>query len=300
MNRTALSVVLTTVVTALTAAVVAAGSGGVAPAAVSPQTRPAEKKLPGPPWHLVDLWWDLGKESPFESYSIDVDISETVPSSVNLYVAPLGIAHLNKTPFYGGIQTKMAGYTKRNRRLHSIGRGFIFSMWGQRSLDAIRIPADGVCESSGYEGDFVSVRRPFDWKKGKYTYRVVRMDKEVVDGNSYTWGGVLVHSHETDENVFVGALRFPGENLTLGRKVASFVEIYGRRIPLTDIPKLTVTFGNLKVNGKPVDKPPVTAIYPKNAPDYASATCKDGAVLVTVGEEVKNRTQRQVKLNPGK
>ena len=30
------------------------------------------------PCHLVDLWWDIGQDVPFESYSIDVTISEEI------------------------------------------------------------------------------------------------------------------------------------------------------------------------------------------------------------------------------
>jgi len=95
------------------------------------------------PWHLVDLWWDLGKESPFQSYSIDVTISDDVPSTTNLYIAPIGIAHLNKIPFYGGIQTQADGNTKSDRLLRKIGPGFLMSMWGERSLEAIRKSKDG-------------------------------------------------------------------------------------------------------------------------------------------------------------
>ena len=87
-----------------------------------------------------------------------------------------------------------------------------------------------------------------------------------------------IYSHENDENIFVGALRFPGENLVLARKLASFVEIYGQPIPVEQIPKLTVTFGNLRVNGTPVEKPSATAMYPKRVPDYAEALAQDGQV----------------------
>ncbi len=24
------------------------------------------------PWHLVDIWWDIGQDTPFESYSRDL------------------------------------------------------------------------------------------------------------------------------------------------------------------------------------------------------------------------------------
>lgn len=268
-------------------------SSGIPTSGAEPQ--PA-KEYKSPPWHLVDLWWDIGQDSPFESYSIDVDISDDLPSTKSLfYIAPIGIAHLGKTPFYGGIQTQADGYTKRDQRLRKIGPGFIFSMWGERSLDAIRPSIGGFCQSSGHEGDFVSVRRPYEWKKGKYTYKVVRMDKEEIDGQAFTWVGVFLFSHERGENVFVGALRFKGENLVFAGKVASFVEVYGQRIPVEEIPKVTVTFGNLAVNGKPV-KAIATAIYPKSVPDYAEAVGKDGVVVVTVGQAVKDRTRRNVTL----
>lgn len=256
----------------------------------------AAKEYPPPPWHLVDLWWDLGQEQPFESYNIDVEISDDVPSSKNLYIAPIGIGHLSKTPFYGGIQTQADGYTKRDQHLRKIGPGFIFSMWGERSLDAIRPSIGGFCQSSGHEGDFVSIRRPYEWKKGKFTYTIVRMDKEEIDDKPFTWVGVFVYPHEKEENVFVGALRFKSENLVLSQKLASFVEIYGRRIPLTEIPQVSVNFGNLVVNGKPVKPTTVFATYPKKSPDYAEAVAKDEAVVVKVGQPVEDRTQRKVQL----
>ncbi|MFO0905043.1 MAG: hypothetical protein U0939_18705 [Pirellulales bacterium] len=248
------------------------------------------------PWHLIDLWWDLGADAPFESYSIDVSISEDVPSTTNLYIAPIGLGHLNKTPFYGGIQTQADGNTKADKRLRKIGPGFLMSMWGQRSLDAIRPAEGGLCQSSGHEGDFVSVRRPFEWKKGKYTYRVVKMDQEMVEGQPMTWVGAFVYGHDKDENIFVGALRFPGEQLKLSRKVASFVEIYGGRIPVEQIPQVVVTFGELKVNGELRPAPPVEAIYPQGVPDFADAKLLDRHVVIDVGKEVAERTERRVKL----
>ena len=248
------------------------------------------------PWHLVDTWWDIGQETPFESLAVDVSISDDIPSSVSLYIAPIGIGHLSKTPFYGGIQTMADGYTKKEPKLRTIGPGFLFSMWGERSLDAIR-PADGgLCQSSGHEGDFVSVRRPFAWKKGKFTYRLARMDQETIEGKPYTWIGAFVHAKQTDENLFVGALRFKGEKLVLARSVANFVEVYGRRRPVADIPKVTVTFSAPVVNGVPAANPSASAVYPKDVPDYADAVAKDGSLVVTVGQPVEGRTKRNVKL----
>jgi hypothetical protein len=58
----------------LFAPVVHAGPAGLAGTA-EPDYKPM-------PWHLVDLWWDLGRKSPFESYSVDVNIDTDVPPEV--------------------------------------------------------------------------------------------------------------------------------------------------------------------------------------------------------------------------
>ncbi len=250
-----------------------------------------------PPWHLVDIWWDTGEDRRFESYSIAVEIREEVPADVRLYVAPIGIATLSGTKFYGGIQTMADGYSKQNRRLRPIGRGLLMSMWGERSEEAIRPSVGGLFQSSGHEGDFVSVRRPYAWTKGTYTYRVVRMDEEVVNGQPHTWVGAFLYSHANDENVFIGALRFSGKDLVLGRSLASFVEIYGPRIPVDRIPSVTVTFGDLRLGGQPVAPDSATAVYPKDVPDYAEASATEGRIRVVVGRQV-DRTQRRVRLLP--
>jgi hypothetical protein len=258
------------------------------------ESQDPEKSYAPMPWHLVDTWWDIGKATPFESLAVDVTISDDVPSSVNLYIAPIGLGHLSKTPFYGGIQTQADGYTRRDQKLRQIGPGFLFSMWGERSQNAIRASDGGFFQSSGHEGDFVSVRRAFGWKKGKYTYRLSRMDQQTIDGKTYTWVGAFVYSHENDENLFVGALRFKGENLILDRNVANFIEVYGRRRPVTDIPKVTVTFSPPIVNGIVATNSTAKAIYPKSVPDYAEGAVHDGSLVIKVGHAVKGRERREV------
>jgi hypothetical protein len=114
---------------------------------------------------------------------------------------------LSGSKFYGGIQTQADGCTKWDRRLRKIGPGFLMSMWGQRSPDAI---------------------------------------------------------------------------------------------PLEQIPEVTVTFGNLRVNGSPVEKPSATAVYPRQIPEYAEAVAQDGQLVVTVGKPVPVRKQRRVELLPEK
>ncbi len=250
------------------------------------------------PWHLVDIWWDSGKDVPFESFSMDVAIRDDLPANVHVYVAPLGICHLDKTALYGGFQTQADGNTKRDQHLRGIGRGLICSMWGERSYDAIRPSIGGFCQSSGHEGDFISVRRPYEWAKGNYTYRLVKMETEKQGDKSFTWIGAFVYSEANDENVFIGALRAPGTGLSFNRKFASFVEIYGGVIPLSDIPKAAVTFGPVKINGQPVEIKSARAIYPVGVPEVAQTTEKEGRLTVNFGTMRAKPDQHDVKLLP--
>ena len=276
-------------------AILCSSSGLVVAQDASPSTA-SQKEYVRMPWHLVDLWWDFGEDTPFQSFSFDITISDPVPPETRLYLAPIGLGHLSGTAFYGGIQTQLDGNTRSDKQLRKLGPGFLMSMWGERSVDAIRPSMGGYLQSSGHEGDFISVRRPYVWDQGVYTYRLTRMDEEQIDGKPHTWVGAFVYSHQKDEHVFLGALRFPGKDLILDRKIANFVEIYGQRRPVSEIPKLTVTFGNPVLNGKPVDPKAIDAVYPQGVPDFAEAKLRDGAVVVTVGTPVEGRTERNPKL----
>jgi hypothetical protein len=88
--------------------------------------------------------------------------------------------------------------------------------------------------------------------------------------------------------------------LVLGRKVANFVEVYGRRRPVADIPKVTVMFGPPVVNGKAVPNTTAEAVYPKGVPDYADTVARDGSLVVTVGTPVEGREKRRAVLIEGK
>jgi hypothetical protein len=140
-------------------------------------------------------------------HRVVVDQAEGLRLRPHRRKATVGLAELSGSKFYGGIQTQADGCTKWDRRLRKIGPGFLMSMWGQRSPDAI---------------------------------------------------------------------------------------------PLEQIPEVTVTFGNLRVNGSPVEKPSATAVYPRQIPEYAEAVAQDGQLVVTVGKPVPVRKQRRVELLPEK
>lgn len=217
----------------------------------------AEVTLPPRPWHMADVWWHFAnKTEHFESLSVDVTIDRDVPSAYNLYVAPVGIAQMNGFDFYGGLQTNINGWkTKEDHKRVFPGKGAIFSRWSNDKktpigLAHLRMPADGLCESAGYEGEFCSVRRPLLWTKGTYTYSIVKGDTETIDGQPHTWFHCIIRNHATGALTSIGSLRFEGTDFTFWEKNAAFVEIYStEKIPSSGIPKVNVTFGYPRING---------------------------------------------------
>ena len=73
-------------------------------------------------------------------------------------------------------------------------------------------------------------------------------------------------------------------------------EIYGPPRPVDAIPKLTVTLGDLRINGKSVVKPTAIAEYPEGIPDYAEARGQGTTVVISVGRPVQDRKRRRVDL----
>lgn len=246
-----------------------------------------------PPWHLVDLWWNIsGEVNNIEKISMDVFISDEIPQNINLYIAPIGLGKLNGVSFYGGLQTNTGGFiSKTDQRYKNWGRGLLFSRWDERSLDAVSLADGGFCQSAGYEGDFVGVRNTYKWSKGLYNIELRVLKPEQLDlpeDKNNTWIGMFIYSYEHSDWKYVGALRFPGKKLTLDKSFASFVEIYGKTIKEGDIPSFTVAFSNFKVNGKPaISSGNITAIYPNEVPDRAKTVFTDGEVQVIVGPKVE-------------
>ena len=257
-------------------------------------TNAAPKKLPRQPWHLADVWWSFESATPrFDSLDLDVTIDRDVPETVNLYIAPCGLGELSGIKFYGGLQSNINGWQSRTNptRVH-LGRGGIFSRWGKGKLSVAqaRGAEDSHYEAAGYEGDFVSVRRPFAWTKGSYTWSLRAADTEHANGTNYTWVSCFITAHATGETRFIGSLRFEGADLTFWNKHAAFVEVYSTaKIPKSEIPEVKVTFGYPRVNGQPPKLKSARVVHPgpgqqSGSPDCATAVAQGSDVVVTVGK----------------
>ena len=75
--------------------------------------------------------------------------------------------------FYFGLQTDVRDRGQGRGR----GKGLIFSRWGERDLAFARVAddEDGWYQSSGHEGDFIGVRRSYNWGTGDYRMRLALM-----------------------------------------------------------------------------------------------------------------------------
>ena len=251
--------------------------------------------LPRLPWHLADIWWDFeGPIENFDSFSMEISIDRDVPSTCNLYIAPVGVAEINGLMFYGGIQSNINGWdSKESRTRVHPGPGGIFSRWSKDKktpigLGHVRLAKDGLCESAGYEGEFCSVRRPFAWKKGTYTYSIVRTDYDSSATPPGTWFQASVFEHSTGRIFYIGSIRFEGENFSWWRRHAAFVEVYStEKIRRSPIPKVKVTFGYPRYNGVEPKCLKATVHYnvtgPVASPSCAKAVAKGKAIEVEVG-----------------
>lgn len=262
--------------------------------------------LPKSPWHVVNIWWDFEKPvEHFTSLEMDVTIDRDVPSDYNLYVSPCGIAKINGLQFYGGLQTNVNGWANKEsrERVHP-GKGAIFSRWSSDKktpigLDHVRtVGADCLVESAGYEGEFASVRRPFAWTKGTYTYSITKGASETVKGVDCTWFDCRVKDSQGAVQE-VGSLRFEGTDFTFWEKHSAFCEVYSTtKISKSGIPKVNITFGWPRLNGSKVALKKAFAYYPHDtgpaAPDCAWAKAEGENCAVEIGpifkrDEAKRR-----------
>jgi hypothetical protein len=218
-----------------------------------------------------------------------------------LYISPCGIAKINGLQFYGGIQTNINGWANKEsrERVHR-GKGGIFSRWSSdkttpNGLDHVRPAADDcLVESAGYEGEFASVRRPFAWSKGTYIWCIT---KGVTEGES-TWFTCSIRDAKGAVHE-VGSLRFEGTDFTFWERHSAFVEVYSTsKIPKSGIPKVKVTFGWPRLNGRRVPLKKAHAYYPDkggpDSPDCAWVKVDGENCVVEVGpifkrDELKRR-----------
>jgi hypothetical protein len=246
--------------------------------------------IASPPWHLVDI--DIFFDSlrlPLETYTIDVEVLTDVPDNMYLYISPFAGTSINGVDFYGGMQTRCGGYKDPEHESNKSpfkeqGRSMIFSRWDERSGEAIQMAEGGVCESSGYEGDFISVRNKLNWNKGKYTFLLFRTNRlTIINKQIHTFVNLSVYDHQTKKTINCGSLAFPGTDLIFSNRQMIFAELYGKEVNASDIPYCKVEFSNIRYNADPVDIQLSAALYDLNYPVLSNAQYENGRFTIEIG-----------------
>ena len=129
---------------------------------------------------------------------------------------------IGNVDFYFGLQTDVGGHPENVG-----GKGFVFSRWETRDLANARVAdsEEGWAESAGHEGDFIGVRRRYNWGAGEYR---VSFAPDGADSEG-EWFGVWITDKATYETTWIGSLKFPYENgrAAIGSQVYTNMEIYG-------------------------------------------------------------------------
>ena len=200
---------------------------------------------------MAYIWWewDRRRTKGFEEVIVDFTIHNDVElrGQNGLYLM-LVSGDLSDVGFYFGIQTDVHS----PERPYNRGKGLIFSRWEERDLSNARVAeTDGWTQSSGHEGDFIGVRRSYEWGAGNYRARIAP-DNSGPPENDGRWFGVWVTDLETNVTTWAGSLKFPLKDgrALIRPSVYSTVEIYGGTTRPIDIPKWHVSFKRPLGDGK--------------------------------------------------
>ena len=143
--------------------------------------------------------WGPGK-SRFQELIVDFTIHNDPGNWSNQhgYFLILMQGYLSTWPFYFGLQTNV--HDDRGEK------AALFSRWGTRDLSLARFdPDEGWTQSSGHEGDFIGVRRSYEWGVGDYRARIAK-DGQDSDG---AWFSVWLTDLNANVTTWIGALKFP-------------------------------------------------------------------------------------------
>lgn len=258
------------------------GAGRAASVSLSAECRPASSVFdyadgpqlpPGAevptPWHMTNVQVNFTSiPDNFDTFCTTFRIEGEVAEGIRFYFSPFN-SSINKLSLYGGLQTYYDG-RGTGGSFEVRGRGGIFSRWEERDTGAIRRADGGLIESSGHEGNFISVRNDFAWGEGRYRQCLVRSDQVAGDplpGSyaasdiafawnrgkyAHTWVRMEATNLDSGATMVIGALAFPGRTLKLPARNILFAEMYGNPnpFPVRDVPAMTLTIENFQLDDK--------------------------------------------------
>ncbi len=264
--------------------------------------------FPSIPWHLMVLSWDYADSIPdFQRIDMDITIDRDVSTDYFLYIAPFNGAFNGET-FYAGIQTNIGGFTtKEMTKRVGGGKGGIFSRWSRDhvtpiGLEYVEMYENGLCESAGYEGEFCSVRRPYEWTEGTYTLSLVKEETIEFKGESHSWVCMMVTDKKDGTVTRIGRLLFSGEKLEWRSGNHAFVETYDFKDGFRHVPEAAITFHRPMIGDKTIPLTGLRAHQPTsgveepngNTPNCAYITSENTDVTVHITSDVRPQSKNEI------
>ena len=207
-----------------------------------------------PPFNLAKVWWwwryngdCTGAFLEFETVTVDFTIHNDPNYSTRggMFLMLLN-GNISGKSFYFGLQTRLQPPLGR-----PAAKGTLFSRWDTRDQGNAAADSDhGWTYDGGYEGDFVSARRSYEWSAGDYRARLAR-DSSRESNADGVWYGLWFTDLDTNVETWIGSLRFPlveGETHIEGL-FSTVLEIYGGAVRPADVPAWHVSVGIPAVDG---------------------------------------------------
>ena len=214
----------------------------------------------------ADWGWDQSLR--FDEIAVTVTIHNDIEYKQDngLYLIGCTALTIGGHGSYFGLQTKAT--TGASHNYSTIGKGAIFSVWGTPTLDGVRGPDVHYVESGSYEGNFLSVRIPYDWEAGEYTMRIAAEESD----DQGRWFGYYVN------DTWAGSLRFP-HDAKIRPWCATPIEVYGVDVRPSEIPYWKVSMSPPEADGIPADLQ--RTYYPDNVESLINALITVGGDTVT-------------------
>ena len=141
--------------------------------------------------------------------------------------------------FYFGIQTLVGGDPDG-----ILSKGVIFSRWETRDISNYRLAQNGWGQSAGYEGDFIGVRKEFEWGVGTYDIELKRVESD----DEGDWYGLFIRNINDQLFTYIGSIRFEhGSNEGIRSGAGTWTEIYYADTSL-EFPRWHVSIDDVRIN----------------------------------------------------
>ena len=188
------------------------------------------------------VWWKF-QSNTFKTLTNTFTI-HSEPSNKDGLFYTMYQGFINGQGFYFGIQNQV--FPKRTK-------GLIFSRWGTRDTTNYQIAEGGWGQSAGYEGDFIGVRKEYEWTVGTYQ-TVLKQDSTVNNGD---WYSVVIQKLPNGEKVYMGSIRFEKSNIHpdgIKSGGVSWTEIYLKEKTNGEVLSWYVSMDEIKAdnNEKPI------------------------------------------------